>query len=800
MSVNMTGLVVGITACLLVMLFVHYETSYDKWLTEPERVYRVELSVNPKNIAPQKIAFSPPALVPAMLDKFPEVEKAGRLTQPSRYTFRSGQDDFELVVRGADPSILAILEFELEEGDAVTALSSPDSIVLTKADAKRLFPKQSAVGQTIQTEQGEVLKVTGIFRDIPANSHMVLSNITHMNSILTKSGPLAPFSQSLDQNWFSPIVYSYIKATLKPILFEAKLNEFLLLSTPAFKGSGRDGANVMTIEVMPVTDIYMNSRGLGQIKPPGDQRLMVSLVLVSFFVLGISLVNFVNLQLAVISGRIKEIGVRKILGASPFDILIQFLLETALLCFTAFFIAIALVELLLPSYGVFVGKEIPVTLVYNATFVFSGLALFSFVIFVGGAYPAYIVAKVKPASLFSSSSKRGSGRGGILRATMTTVQFGVTAFLITTTLVIIRQTEFSRMFSRGIETQSVYVLDLPRHTPFSRLQSLKAEILSLETATGVALVSAAPPFQIPSIIPVVLNEDRSKKVQVDRLFVDPNFQDVLGLKMLAGRWFSDDFVADEASNVAGAPQSDSTIILNKAAIDQLGLSANSALGKTVEVQNGFDTTSFSIIGVTTDINWRSTRDVVGPIMYIYDSSQPYTAMVAKVSTTDANSFIPSASEKWAGMFEEATFKYGLLSDRFEALTASEKQRGQLFLASSLIAILISCVGLFGMTTFFIERQNKEVALRKIFGASKPQVILLLMRRFGLPIWIALFGALPISYYYNQTWLTQFSQRVPLSFDIFFIAGTGVLFISVTTVISLILRLTKRRPAHVLYHE
>lgn len=778
--INILGLAVSITACLLIMLYVRHETSYDSFVPEGDRVYKLGLERKYPNHATFYAAV-PDGYAGAMRRDFPEVEATLHLLGPNNdvpFTYEvPGQDarTFEEDnVYFADSTFLDFFPVQLMKGDPATALAVPNQLIISRAVAERFFGTEDPLNKTLKANFGE-FKVTGVFDKWPENSHLNFEMMASFNSALFFNA----------ENYISFNSHTYLK--LKPgadakaleskfpgmvdQYASAQIERELRQSWEDYKKAG----NGYRYFLQPLASIHLDPTNLEfTTTPSGNRRYVLGLSLIAGLILVIACINFMNLATARSASRAREVGMRKVMGSLKGQLITQFLLESTILALLSTFLAVAAAYLLLPAFNTLVDKNL--LFVIDTTMM---LALTGFALVVGtfaGIYPAFVLSSFNPVEVMKGSFSRSSS-GLLLRNGLVVFQFMISVFLIVATLIVGKQMNFMQNKDLGFNKASVLMVDqaflLQQSTePF--LDKVRAMPEVVSAARTSARVGNRDDVFGQMFQPAGSNEVLTVKSMV----VDDDFGPAIGFSMKEGRFFSQE-------------TSDSlNILLNETAVKTLGL--KEPIGQRLTNTDLFRGNEnlqkeriFTVIGVVSNFHFQSLRDEITPLVifnYEVFNRNPNSNFIAvRIKEGKHQDAINQVEALWKELVPSKPFKYEFLEDNLNQGYAQERQSGQVFRVFSGLAIVIACVGLFGLSAFTAGQRTKEIGIRKVLGASVPGVVLLLSKDFTKLVLIALVLAIPVAWYLMDSWLSGFAYRISMGAESFLIAGLVSLAIAWFTV-------------------
>lgn len=764
--INILGLSIGIATCFIIMLYVQDELSYDRFNKNADNIARVVFHAD---INGGKIdeSVSMPPVAQTMKRDFPEVEDATRIlsfgTPKIIYNNTVFKDDrFALV----DPNFFSIFTLPMIKGDAKTALAQPGGIVLTQETAEKFFSKQEPIGKIIQvnTDSNRVYKVTGIIKNIPANSHF------HFDAF----GSLTSWANATSDTWLGGSYHTYL--LLRPgtdikkmeARFPAMVEKYMGpqiqqqmgLSLHDFITKG----NSLGFALQPLKDIHLNSNTTTEFEPGGNATYVYIFGGVAIFMLIVACINFINLSTAGASKRAKEVGVRKVAGSGKLQLISQFLSESILITFFALFIAFALVQLALPAFNNISGKHLSFDV--KPIFAFIGLGLLVGV--VAGIYPAFYLSSFKPIAVLKGKLTANNKSFG-LRSGLVVFQFFISVALIIGTIVVYQQMKYIQNKDLGFNKEQILTI------PNSYALGSNEQVFKQQMLQDSRIVNATASYYKPAG-PSNYNNALAFPQGNDNLVVDgveyhvdENYIPTLGMKMVSGRNFSKEFATDSLG-----------IILNETAAHALGWNDMTAVGKTVVRQNSDrgNNIPFHVIGVVKNFNFKSLHEAISPL---YMTLQPEGGLIFKIKTTDIAGLLATMKKNWDTYSTGEPFTYDFMDDLFNKTYSTEQKTGSILNIFSVLIILVASLGLFGLVTYTAEQRTKEIGIRKVLGASVSQVTQMLSKEFLKLVLIASLIAFPVAWWAMNKWLQSFAYRISISWWIFLVAGFGALLIALITV-------------------
>jgi putative ABC transport system permease protein len=806
--INIFGLALGLAACLLILLYVRYETSYDEWLPDSDRVYQVQATWHEPGQPVTRNQHSPFPVRDTIAAGFPEIEAVTVARQGEMVTVREGRPVAvdELYV---DPAFFDIFRLEFVQGSAKTALPNVNSLVMTQSEAARQFGTSNALGRTVAERTGEGTydyKVTGVIKDLPPNSHLQLATIARFDPASWDSVPAAY------KSWGSMSQLHYVK--LRPGADAARINAALpawekkIIPPETMEGRTATRADIMDLKLVNVADVHLGEAQLGSLAPGNDPRTVYTFAIVAILILVMACINFINLSTARAGQRAREVALRKVLGATRRQLVTQFLGESFLLVALAMLVALALVELSAPRLGAFLGADLRIGYSGSGSFLLPALALTVVVGALGGLYPALYLSRFQPAGVLkaNASSAQAQGSPG-LRNSLVVAQFAISIGLIVCTAVIYSQTRFVETIDPGYRREGLIQMDGAGRLG-DTYEAFKREALKVPGVASVGLTNLGVAATNKTIIAARAPE---QPVPVDIGFyrIDPDFFPTMGMRLLAGRLLDERHAKDEVVRPDPAAKDGTpplvtrglNVVVNRRAAMQLGYAEPAAaVGKTVKVGlDGEDFIPSTIVGIVEDTRIRSARDEIEPLIFGYDPTRT-SQILFRYSHAVPAQVMTGLGKLWARFQPDVPFEADFAEDLVARLYERERARAAMFLGFSIFAIVIACLGLFGLAAFTTERRTKEIGIRKVLGARIRDIVRLLTWQFSKPVVLANLVAWPLAWWAMRDWLNGFDVRIPLTPGPFLLAGLLALAIAVGTVAGHALRVARLNPIHALRYE
>ncbi|HEV7347755.1 ABC transporter permease [Telluribacter sp.] len=776
--INIIGLTVGLTCCFLIGLFVRHELSYDQFQERFDRIYRVTYLPRFAGLE-QPLALTPPPVSPLLAETFSEVETSARMFR-SPATVEVKGSDSEAAAKYdeerfffTDPAILDIFSFEFVKGNPREALRDKFSIVLTEKTAQRYFGEADPLGQTITYEGKYPMKVSGVVKDFPDNSHIHPELLANYETMYATENERA--RQNLPFNWV--ISHSFTYVLLRP----GRSPEQVDASFPQFIKAHADAqvADGIEYQLEPIKDFYLRTEADNTPEPVGSMSRIYVFLGIAGLTLLIACINFINLSTARSLKRAKEVGIRKVLGSQKQQLVMQFLGESLLLSALALVLSLALIGGLLPLLNQLTDKQLTMQYFLNdglLVLLFFGVALGAGLL--SGMYPALVVSSFKPVTTLKGNFLSGKARGGVLRQVLLGVQFVTSVALIIGTLVMWQQLDFLQNQPLGFNKDFIITANIrnPKITnvfatasdsSYQRLSTFRENLLRNPQVEAVTLSSQ--PLGNGSVRRNVVPEGRTAEdnLFVSVLAVDYNFADTYGLQLVAGRDFSEQYGTDKTEGY----------LINETAVKEFGWpSPEAAVGKTLNVEGR----AGRVVGVLKDFH---NQSLYGPITsQVMSIIQPQLTLVSvKLRPNQVESTLKAVQATWDKYFPEKSFEYGFVDQNLAQIYDREQRRSTLISYFAGLAILISCLGLYGLISLVTQQKTREIGIRKVLGASVGSVVMMLSKDFVLLVLVAMVIASPIAWYFMDKWLAEFEYKIDMKWWMFAAAGLLVTVIALLTV-------------------
>ncbi|SDB48789.1 putative ABC transport system permease protein [Flavobacteriaceae bacterium MAR_2010_188] len=760
-TINILGLTIALASCLLISLYINNEIEYDSFNENSDRIVRTTMEYNLSDET-SETASTGTKVGPELKRNFPEIEEYAR-SYISSGTVKNGNLIFdENSILFADPAFFKIFSFGLIEGSAENVLNAPDKIVLTESMSRKYFGDQSPINKTLNI-RGQEMSVSGVCKDAPKNSQIKFDFVTQF----TNYGENTKREEWWSANWMT---YFLLGEGTNISGLEKKINNYMD-SPQVMEQTGAEGNQFLHYHLQPLLDVHLKS-DLAGFEPNGNMTNIYIFVIISLMILLIASANYTNLATAQSSSRSGEIGMRKVMGASKKQIFFQFISETSTIAIFSAILALILAMGLVPYFN-----EIASTSFQSSEFLrplpILLLLLFTVVVsFLAGIYPAMVLSGSKAIGVLKKGFN-STGGNGFLRKSLIVGQFAISVFLIIYTLVVMQQMDFVKNKNIGYDKNHVVVL------PFSgnmreNFESLKN---AFEQTPGVISVTAS--YDTPEFVEwgdglTAVTDQGKKDISLNAMPVDLDLTKTLDMKMLAGRDFteSDFALLDTTNNSSNYRQ---PYIINETLAKQIGWTAEEAIGQTVNSKG-----QGPIVGVVQDFNFQSLHEPVGPLM-MYLNRDFSRLFMLKINDDEVEKTLAGIEAVFKSRVDGKPFNYHFLDEDYDALYKAEERTSKLFTVASGIAIILACLGLFGLAAFTTVQRTKEIGIRKTLGATISNIVILLSKNFLILVSIAIVIAMPLALWASRAWLNNFSYRTEPGVLIFLAAGIITLAITFLTV-------------------
>lgn len=767
-SINIIGLAIGIAACVLILQYVDFELSYEDFHAKKERIYRVEQDRYDAGKLSTQWSAGAYAVGNYFKAGIPEIEDYVKLVQRGNFVANiNGQPVKIDNAFFATPSFFTVFSYPLMKGNPAAALKEPYTVVLSETTAKNLFGKEDPMGKLLDLNQDQQFKVSGVFKDMPENTQLQPNMLLSYSTFV-----IAAKKQNFDAEnaWLSDgcLTYLLLRENQDPKLVEAKFKPIVDKAVAA--DMKRFNASV-NYRLQPLTKIHLNSHYMGEPGITGDGKTVYLLLGIAFFIVVIAWVNYVNLATARAIGRAREVGIRKAIGSLRGQLIVQFLSESALLNALAMLLAFVLVLIAIPGFNSLSGQHLSFSLLGSGNFWLSMGGLFFIGVFFSGLYPAFVLSGFKPIEVLKGKLV-STTQGALLRKSLVVFQFVASLFLLIGTVVVYNQIQYMRRQSLGIDINQMLVITPTvvnnDSTFLSRMNAYKESLLQ-NTAIGQITVSTTIPGQ-----PVdwnaggirLVGSDENTQKQYRVIGVDYDFVKTYDMKIIAGRPFSKEFGTD-----------DHAVIYNRRAVEHIGFAKpEDAIGKRID----FWGEQYTIVGVADNFHNQSLKEAYEPlILRLIPDLSGYVSM--KIKAKDASAVINLAKKQWSVFFPGNSFEYFFLDEHFAKQYQADQRFGKVFGLFTLLAILVACLGLFGLASYTTLQRRKEIGIRKVLGASVAGILSILYKEFVVLLIISFLIAAPLALISSTRWLEGYAFRMDMQWYFLVIPFLVICAIALLTV-------------------
>jgi putative ABC transport system permease protein len=769
-AINIGGLTIGITACLLILQYVAFETSYENFHEKKDRVYRVKQERYNGGKLETEWAGGAFAVGNHFKEAIPEIEEYVKVMQSGDIIVEVKDEILKIdEVFYATNSFFDVFSYALIAGDVASVLKEPGTAAISETMAIKIYGTKDIIGKTLPINGGNNYRITGVFKDMPLNTQLqpnfLASYATFVDNVKTNSNGEQTPEDAWD--WDGCLTYILLKEGASATQVEAKFPAVVTDNQSDFSKQSNSTAKYF---LMPITDIHLNSNFMMEPGPTGDGKTVYLLLAIAFFIIIIAWVNYINLATARAIGRAKEVGVRKAIGSNRKQLITQFFFESALFNTLALFLALVLMAVMIPSFNQLSGQELSYTLFTKSSFWLGLLGLFVVGTFLSGAYPAFVLSRFKPVDVLKGKMV-STKQGAVLRKSLVVLQFAASLFLLIGTFTVYEQIQFMRKESLGLDIDKTLVIVPPivsDSTYASQMTAFKENLLKYPSIESVAAATTIPGqpvnWNAGGIKLVTQEPEQAKQYRV--IGVDYDYVDQFGLELVAGRKFLESYGTDPEA-----------VILNRAGITQLGFNKpEEAIGERID----FWGNEYTIIGVSENFNQQSLRLPYEPlVMRLIPDLRGYFTI--KQSSEDIAQTIAQVATEWNTFFPGNTYEYFFLDDHFNDQYKADQRFGKVFGLFTALAILVACLGLFGLASFTTLQRTKEIGIRKVLGSSVLEILKLLYKEFAFLLVIAFLIAIPIAWFTTSNWLQSYAFRINIHWSFFLLPFVAIMLIALVTV-------------------
>jgi len=814
--INILGLAIGLAACVLILLYVRYEESYDGWWKGADQAYQLQTYYHPTPQGGEEMYLQMSSLAAgrALAKDFPQIEKVVFVRGFSPIVIQDGEPSQDLI-RMVDGNIFDIIQVPFVEGDAHNALNDTHSMALSESEAKRRFGNADPIGKTLTVvdNQGNVdYRVTGVFKDIPKNSSFSATMVARFDMDVQFADRGQAFT-----NWDDQEGWHYVKlrpgADIDAIRAQIPAWEKRNIPDTVTNGQRYNPGDAQDYKLVNLRGVHLGKAQNGAMTPGNDVATVATFAVIAVLVLGMACVNFVNLATARASQRAREVALRKVLGASPRQLIIQFVGESVMVAMISLLVAFTAVELILPFFNRFLDADMQLHYLGAGGVLLPGLALVLLVGVLGGLYPAVYLSRFEPAKILkankSASDAHGSGR---LRNILVVAQFAVSIALIVCTSVIYAQTAYAQAVDAGYRRDGLLQVENLDFRGVSDAQAL-ALVDQIRKLPGVRAAAGTQIAVAPTnnSITAFYQPGNAASVELGAYGIQEGFFQAMGMRILAGRDFSPVYGRDDGTTPHPVnPDAERAlvarglnVVVTESAARRLGFAdIRNAIGKQLKgtlTLPEFGQVPCTIVGVVSDARFRSLREPLQPIVYVMQRNG-FRQVAVRYGGVAPAAMRDAVEQVWRRTVPNVPFKASFADDLVRAQYDRETARGQLFAAFAILAVVIGCLGLFGLAVFTAARRTKEIGIRKVLGARTRDIVRLLVWQFSRPVLVANLIAWPVAWWLMRDWLNRFDTRIALGVTPFAAAGALTLAIALATVAGQAIRVARTNPINALRYE
>ena len=748
--INVLGLALGLATCLLIVFYVVDELSYDRFNAKYERIYRVNTDLKAGSNE-TSFAITAPPVADALVKEFPEVERSMRIGQGVNIRFKKGNEVIdEKNAFYCSSGIFGIFTLPMLQGDPKTALTEPHTIIVTQTIALKYFNTTNAVGKTLfLVTDSTNYKVTGVIQNMPTQSHFSADLFIAM-------GP------NHDNSWahFNTSTYILLKQGADREKLESKFAGLVRRNetTPSFDYNKFEAnGNYIRLNLTPLKDIHLHSNRQRELGINGNVQYIYIFSAIAVFILILACINFMNLSTARSANRAREVGVRKVLGSSRKYLIAQFLSESIMVTLAATLIAVLAAWAILPLFNQVSGKSLTIT-AHTFTWLLPTMLIIILVVGVlAGSYPAFFLSAFKPIHVLKGKLATGF-KGSFLRSFLVVFQFSISIFLIIGTLVIYNQLTYIRNKDLGFNRSQVLII--------KNVNSVDPKILKHELKQLPGIMNATLTHYLPTSNLSALNyvsSGPSKNIETQFWPVDADYISTMGMKLIQGRNFNEQFLSDSSS-----------VIINETMAKMIGYKGGTD-GKITDMNK-----DYKVIGVVKDFNFNSLRDNITPVMLVMKDDW-MASLSVRLNTANLPALMQQVQNKWKALQPNLRFEYSFMDEDFNALYNNEQRMSKIFIVFTTLAIVIACLGLFGLAAYAAEQRNREISIRKVLGAEVTTIVAMLSKDFIKLVFISIIIATPLAWLIMQKWLEGFAYRQNFQWWVIAVTGLGALVMAFITV-------------------
>jgi putative ABC transport system permease protein len=748
---NIIGLTLGISSALFLIIYVSDEISYDRYHENADRIYRVSSKITETDDEfTWNVAQIP--MGPQVVQDYPEVQSYVRFINMPRSLYK--YEDKEYIEEDfyyADSTLFDVFTYKVLKGEVRQAVKDPGKIALTETAAARYFGSADPIGKTLSAGT-TTFEVTGVIEDVPTNSHFRFDAVAARNNLPKQLGTWGNFGvftyllfpQNLDVEAFETKIQGMYDAHMKTIFEPLKIKIEYILE--------------------PITKIHLYSTNPGEPEPTGSITYVIIFGIVALFLILIAAMNYMNLATARSASRAREVGLRKVVGSRRGPLVAQFLSESVMLTLISLLISIVLFIILLPKFNLLAGKSFNLATLYSPVVIAALLGIILVAGILGGSYPAFFLSRFSPLTVLKGEITQGSA-GSLFRKILVVIQFTISVAMIICTLVVFRQLKYLKTMDQGFDQENILTLQLNqgmvRKYPVLKLSLMENDDIKYVTSTNTQIGEGSG-----KVIFSMETDQGMAQRGINFAVVDHDFVDALGIKMVTGRDFQLDMPSDTLASV----------VVNETLANRMGWS--DAIGKKVQLGDGAQINA-RVIGVMKDYHQTGMYNEIESLMLVYRERN--NIIYIKLSGNNTEQTMSFIENKWKEVFPDQPFTYTYLSERFNNQFEADEKRGLIFTMFTILAILIACLGLFGLASYMVEQRTREIGIRKVFGADEGVIVRLISRDFIILVSISIIIAVPVAYYFMSNWLENYVYRTNIGVSILAVAALITVLLTFITI-------------------
>jgi putative ABC transport system permease protein len=748
---NILGLTLGISSALFLIIYVSDEVSYDRYHDKADRIYRVSSKITePDDQFTWIVAQFP--FGPQVVQDYPEVQSFVRFIDMPRSLYKYEDKEFnEENFYYVDSTLFDIFSYKVIKGEVKSALIEPNKIILTENIASKYFGNTDPIGKTL-TAGTNTYEVTGVIENVPFNSHFRFDALASRNNLPKQIG-----------SWGNFGAFTYL---LFPDNFDVKAFETKMLEMYDAHMESIFGSLNIKIEYIlePITRIHLYSTNAGEPEPTGSIDYVYIFTIVAIFLVLIAAMNYMNLATARSVRRAREVGLRKVVGSRRGPLIMQFLSESTFFTIASLVISIVVLIVLLPKFNLLAGKSFGLHVIYSPVVLVSLLGIILVVGILGGSYPAFFLSRFSPVTVLKGEITQGSA-GSLFRKVLVIIQFSISVIMIICTMIVFRQLNYMKTMDQGFDQKNVLGLQLNRGM-VQKYPVLKEALLENPNIRFVTSTNTAIGEGSGKVIFNVETDQGMSQRGVNFAIVDHDFVDALGIEIADGRDFQEDMPSDTLTGV----------VVNETFVNRMGWSE--PIGKKIELGDD-NTIRARVIGVMKDYHQTGMYNEIESLVLLYRTFN--TVIYIKLQDKDIQQTLIYIEDRWKEVFPDQPFTFTFLSERFNRQFEADEKRGLIFTMFTILAILIACLGLYGLASYMVEQRTKEIGIRKVFGASESIILRLISKDFLILVSVSIIVAFPVAYYFMNKWLQNYVYKTSIGATLFIIAAILTILITFITI-------------------